>query len=88
MQFPEGFGELGNKTFEEVFDTLPKWIECCRVTWTGNCAGVFAEFQTFVRQKLANPMHRKRHEQRCREFVKSYSGVIPEYLVNYAEAVC
>ena len=49
--FPEGLGDLANKSFEEVFRTMPKWVEFVYETWTDNCTGIFPEFQKEAKEK-------------------------------------
>ena len=84
MRFPDGFGDLGGKTFQEVFDTHPKWIECVRATWTENCTGLFLEFYNYVHATLKIPHELENHEIRCMEYVKDNNpSDLPKYLLNY-----
>ena len=82
--FPEGLGDLANKSFEEVFRTMPKWVEFVYETWTDNCTGIFLEFQKFVADKLDNEIEKNEHRQRCLEYVKTKElGDLPRYLLKY-----
>ena len=76
--------ELGGKHFEEVFETKPKWVQLVDSCWVGSATGVFGEFETYVRRRLADPLSRGCHERRCQEFVKTLKPEkIPEYLKKF-----
>ena len=82
LSFPKEI--LGGRTFEQLFIEEPKWVEFVIFTWGDNCTGVFLEFQNIVKLKLADPLFREDHEQRCIKFVKNFEGKkIPWYLVKY-----
>ena len=85
--FPEQCGPvLANKTFQTVFETEPKWIECVHSCWTDNCTGLWLQFHSFVQIMLQNPAVQHEHEERCREYVKTLDPTkIPEYLVKYSQ---
>ena len=85
MSFPDGFGELENMTFEEVFEKHPKWVECCDSCWTENNTGLFKRFYDFVKEQLSEASVREEHEKRCRAYVKTLGkSECPRYLVKYA----
>jgi hypothetical protein len=85
-RFPEEMGELAGMTFEDVFEKCPKWVEFVDSSWTDNCTGLFAEFQTFVKLRLENPISKIKHEHRCEKYVKTQKGKkLPEYLVKYLD---
>jgi hypothetical protein len=86
-KFPENFGiELAGMTFEEVFKTKCKWIECVSHTWRSDCTGFFKEFHQFVMLRLMDPISRSNHEERCRYYVKTLDEKdIPSYLKKYVE---
>ena len=86
MRFPSGIGELENMTFQEVFDTKPKWIECVDKLWTPANTGLFQKFYKFVKNELADPERRKEHEDRCRVYAKTLDkSKIPRYLIKYVD---
>ena len=75
---------LGGRTFEQIFHEEPKWVEFVIYTWLENCTGIFLEFQNFLKLKMADPISKADHEQRCIDFVKTLDGKkIPWYLVKY-----
>ena len=84
-RFPDEFGhELAGCSFENVFISHPKWIECVRSCWTDQCTGFFLEFKRFVDTKLEDPSLVAEHEARCRIYVKSLeSSKLPSYLKKY-----
>ena len=86
MSFPkENFGELSGMTFEEVFLTKPKWIECVDSTWK-NCTGLFLKFYKFVKNRLQDPISRFEHIDRCEKYIKTLEkSKIPKYLLKYDE---
>ena len=83
MRFPPGFGEFDGMTFTEVFERMPKWIECVTTCWTPECTGLFLDFYKFVHIQLDDPKLRRAHEGRCREYVKTITGELPSYLEKY-----
>ena len=82
--FPSEMGdELGGKSFHLVFETNPKIIEFVTI-WTDKCTGLFTDFRNYVMARLANPLDREAHEDRCRKLVKGYEETnIPRYLLKY-----
>jgi hypothetical protein len=86
-KFPKNFGsELAGMSFEEIFKSKPKWVECCDACWTAGCTGMFLDFKIFIKLRLTDPISRTEHEFRCREYVKTLdTKKIPEYLVKYSK---
>ena len=83
-RFPDNVGDFGGKTFDEIFVTLPKWVEYV-TTWT-NATGLFEEFRKYVKTRLCFESSRVEHEDRCREYVKNkFLGDLPEYLLKYVD---
>ena len=87
LVFPKEMGPvLGGRTFSDVFQNDPKWIECVDGTWTDNCSGIFEKFFHFIKTKLKDPTARKQHHQRCRSFVNTLSpDKVPPYLIKYRQ---
>ena len=82
--FPKNFGELACKTFEEVFESNPKWIEYVLECWTDNCTGLFLEFQQFIKKKIEDKTKLQEHRNRCKAYVKKQKKEdLPDYLWKY-----
>ena len=85
-RFPNELGEVGGKTFEEVWVDCPKWTEFVRETWTNNCTGLFLEFQEFVTRKAKNERCLGEHVARCIQYCKNKPlGELPRYLLKYKD---
>ena len=84
-RFPSELGDIGGKTFEEVWAQNPKWTEFVRCTWTDKCTGIFLEFYKFVHRKCEDEQAVGEHFARCLEYVKSQTGDLPKYLLKYRQ---
>ena len=85
-RFPEDLGDVGGKSFQECWDTCPKWIEFVRETWTDTCTGLFLEFYNFVKTKAKNERCLGEHIARCIQYCKNKPlGELPRYLLKYKD---
>ena len=83
MKFPVEMGDIGGKTFDQVFDTQPKIIEQIRSRWIeSGCTGLFLDFFKYVTMRLQNPLDLEAHEDRCVAYVKTLEKT-PSYLIKY-----
>ena len=82
--FPTNMGgDLGGKTFDEIFDNDCKTIEFVRSCWIEDqCTGIFLEFYKYVMHRLNCGVQTSKHEARCREYVKTHTK-LPNYLTKY-----
>ena len=84
MSFPQGFGDLRGKTFDEIFNNDPKNTEFVYKCWDRKgCTGVFRELYDYVIKRMSIPAEREAHAQRCIEYCKT-ADRIPDYLNKYA----
>jgi len=80
-------GELGGKTFQEVFNSLPKIVEFSQIWEEKRTTGIFRRFAQFVKKKLSVPTLKIEHEIRLTDYLRGKTN-LPDYLRQKTNLHC
>lgn len=80
-------GELGGKTFLQVFEQCPNIVEFVDALWVEKqTTGIFKKFYMYIRSMLQSPTNKIEHIVRATKFAKALlPHEVPSYLKRFVE---